>query len=330
MNFIVSLLPVFLFLLFLIFIDSFKLVKVKDVFICILFGVIAAGAAYVLNSNLLPLLSTDILYYSRYAAPVVEEILKVLFLIFLIKKNKIGFIVDGSILGFAIGAGFSSAENMYYLNAISASDLFVWIVRGLGTAIMHGITTSSVAIIVMGYLGRHEKIKTIIYFYGIIVAVVIHSVYNHFFVSPFVSAIVILAVLPLAMSAMFQFNDISLRKWLEVEFDTEARLLEMINKGLFAETKAGKFLLTIKNKFPAEVVIDILCYMKIYLELSIRAKSILLLQEAGFNSEKDPALEDKLKEFKYLQKNIGKTGMLAISPVLRFKRKDLWKINLLK
>ena len=54
------------------------------------------------------------------------------------------------------------------------------------------------------------------------------------------------------------------------------------------------------------------------------------MKEAGFEIEKDSSLDEKLKEFKYLEKSIGKTGLLAISPVFRFKNKDLWKINMLK
>jgi hypothetical protein len=42
-----------------------------------------------------------------------------------------------------------------------------------------------------------------------------------------------------------------------------------------------------------------------------------------------PGLKEKLAELKGLQKNIGKAGMLAISPVLRMGRKELWKLSIL-
>lgn len=330
MRLAVCFLPVFLFLVYLVYIDSFKLVKIKDILACIGSGMLCALAAYFINSRVIAYFDFEMLIYTRYCSPVIEELLKIIFILYLIRKNKIGFMVDGAILGFAIGTGFSTVENLYYFNTLDTSNLFVWVVRGLGTAVMHGGTTSVATIIIMGSSGSSEKKNYSFYIVGIAAAVVIHSIFNHFFVSPLLSSLVILVTLPLIMSFIFQANESSLRKWLEVEFDTEAKIIAMINKGMFSETKAGKYLVTIRSKFSQEVFVDVLCFIKIYLELSIRAKSILLMKEAGFEIEKDIHLDEKLKEFKYLEKSIGKTGLLAISPVFRFKNKDLWKINMLK
>ena len=44
----------------------------------------------------------------------------------------------------------------------------------------------------------------------------------------------------------------------------------------------------------------------------------------------DPDLPVKLMELKSLQKSIGRGGFLAIAPVLRMNRKDLWKLYLLE
>ena len=41
----------------------------------------------------------------------------------------------------------------------------------------------------------------------------------------------------------------------------------------------------------------------------------------------DPIGDSELKE---LEKNIGQTGMFAISPILKIKKKDLWKLSLNK
>ena len=41
-------------------------------------------------------------------------------------------------------------------------------------------------------------------------------------------------------------------------------------------------------------------------------------------------LKKKIEEMEALRKNIGKTGELAISPVLRRSTRDLWQFYLLK
>ena len=71
-------------------------------------------------------------------------------------------------------------------------------------------------------------------------------------------------------------------------------------------------------------------YIRIYLELSVKAKSILLMREAGFEPERGREVEEKLNELRFLERSVGKTGLLAIAPMLRMDRKSLWKINMLK
>jgi RsiW-degrading membrane proteinase PrsW (M82 family) len=324
MNILISLFPVILFLFFLVYLDSFKLVKKTAIFSCFLWGLLSAAAAYFINNYLLDLLKLEIPVYSRYISPWLEEILKASFLFVIIYKGKTGFMIDSAILGFAIGTGFAFMENIYYLNALQTDNLAVWIVRGFGTAVMHGGTTAVFGIMA---IQTQDKIKLKNLLFGYLLAVLIHGLYNQFFILPVVSALAIFFALPIIIISIFQQNENSLKKWLEIEFDTEVQIIKMIKDGMFAETKIGKYVLSIKSRFTAEVVLDMLCYIRIYIELSIRAKSNLLLKESGFPVKKDPEISEKLKELNFLQRNIGKTGILAISPILRMNKKDVWKLN---
>mgnify|MGYP007065672436 FL=1 len=74
---------------------------------------------------------------------------------------------------------------------------------------------------------------------------------------------------------------------------------------------------------------DILCFLRIHLELSTRAKGILLMKSAGFSPEYDPEIAERFEELKYLKNNIGSTGMLALHPLLRWSSRDLWQFNML-
>ena len=71
--------------------------------------------------------------------------------------HRIGFLVDAAIYGFAVGAGFALAENLYYLHLAAEAGMGTWIVRGFGTALMHGGTTALFA--VMG-LARSSARRT--------------------------------------------------------------------------------------------------------------------------------------------------------------------------
>jgi hypothetical protein len=69
--------------------------------------------------------------------------------------------------------------------------------------------------------------------------------------------------------------------------------------------------------------------LRLHLELSIRAKGILLMREAGFKPPDEPEIEEKFRELKYLEKSIGKTGLLAASPIFNMSDRDIWQLSLL-
>jgi hypothetical protein len=77
------------------------------------------------------------------------------------------------------------------------------------------------------------------------------------------------------------------------------------------------------------VLADILCYLRLHVELAMRAKSLLLMREAGFEVAPDEDTRRRFDELRYLEKSIGATGKLAVMPLLRTSSRDLWQLQLL-
>jgi len=325
----VSLFPAFIFLIVLIFLDSFKLVKLRSVILTIILGCIISGICFVINSVGLQALALDFSTYSRYIAPIIEELFKAIYIVYLIRSNNIGFMVDGAIFGFAIGAGFAFIENIYYLQSLTNVSLFVWIIRGFGTAIMHAGTTATFAIISKNLADRKSMEKIHIFLPALAVSVIFHSFFNHFFLHPLIFTVINLSVLPLVLIIIFNQSEKGTRNWLGIGFDTDQELLNMITGGNIVETKIGKYLSSLKRRFPGEIIADMLCLLRIHLELSIRAKGILLMREAGFKIEIAPDIKETFDELKYLEKSLGKTGLMAISPLLHTSSRDLWELHML-
>ena len=190
---LVGLLPVCCFLGALVFLDSYKLVSLRWVLGAIGLGCIAGLSSYPLNVGARDLLDIEFLTLTRYVAPFIEEALKGLIVVFLIRRNRIGFPVDAAIFGFGIGAGFAIFENLYYLRAMPDLVLGTWIVRGFGTAIMHGGATAIFAIATHTLMGQHPARGLVLAFPGFLVAVVAHSVYNHFFLLTIINTLLVVA-----------------------------------------------------------------------------------------------------------------------------------------
>lgn len=330
MEIIFSFLPVLLFLFILYRLDSFKLVKVKMLVMCLLWGMLATFLVYYTNNWLREQLGLKFEDFSRYGAPLTEEIFKVALVVYLISRKKIGFSVDAAIYGFAAGAGFSLAENVFYLLVMNTeTGMMVWLLRGFGTAMMHGGCTALFAMIIMDGINRNKPLVLAI-FPGLIAAFLIHSVFNHFFLNPFLQTALIFIVLPLVFVVVFQRSNSVLQNWLEIEFNSEVEMLRMIRQGKISHTKAGDYLISLKQHFSPEVLVDLLCYFSLYLELSIKAKRNLMLKENGFPLIEEADIMEKLLEIKMLRKQVGKLGELALQPLVRMNHRELWKLNLLK
>lgn len=326
----ISILPVFAFLVVLIVLDSYKLAHPRSIILVLLYGSCAALLSFFANNYIFELLKIDTLLYTRYVSPVIEEVSKALLLFYLLKSKKIGFLVDGAIFGFAVGTGFAFAENLFYLQTLESQNVLLWIIRGFGTAIMHGGTTAIFAVFVKTRLDRTASDKFYYYLYGLIIAIVIHSFFNHFILPAIVITLMQLIILPSIFILIYNKSEYILREWLEIGLDVDAWLLEQINSGQFSTTKPGNYLSTLKDKFPGTDIADMLCYLRLYLELAIRAKGLLLMKEAGFSASDDPEIREKITEMQYLEKTIGKTGKLALTPLIHPSTQDLWQLEVIR
>ncbi len=325
-----GLLPVLLFLVALVYLDSYKLVGMRTVLAVIAAGALAAVAAWMINGFLMQAVDSDYRSFSRYVSPVSEELLKALIIIYLFRTSRIGFLVDGAIMGFAVGAGFAVAENFYYLSTVNEGQTGVWIVRGFGTAIMHGGVAAIFAVLAQALTERQMKANALRYLPGLLVAIGLHSVFNHFILPPIVMTAAVLLILPAILYIVFQRSAAHLHEWLELDFDADTHLLQQINAGQFQETRTGRFLGDLRSKFEGPVVVDMLCYLRLYTELALRAKGVLLMRENGLDVPVGERTREKFAELEYLENSIGKTGILAMRPFLHMTRKDLWQLNVLE
>ncbi len=326
---VLGLLPVCCFLAALVYLDSYKLTPMPWVLASIGLGCATAILSYPINLVGLGWLAIDFTTYTRYAAPLVEEALKAFIVVALIRRNRIGFLVDAAIYGFAVGAGFAIFENLFYLQRLPDTQLGTWIVRGFGTAIMHGGATAIFAIVSHTLAGQKLTRGRAIFVPGFAVAVILHSVFNHFFFTPIVNTLVVLASLPIVLTVIFQQSEKSVSDWLGMGFDADTELLELINSGEFSTSKVGMYLHSLKEKFEGPIVVDLLCYLRLHTELSIRAKGLLMMRESGFMDKAGEETRAKLEELNFLESSIGTTGKLAIKPFLRMSQKDLWQFYML-
>ena len=330
MSSLVALLPVTAFLVLLVLFDSFKLVPRLMLLRALVAGAAAALLVLVAHDWLAGALGLSPQAFSRYVAPVTEETLKTLCLLYPLWRRQIGFLVDAAIIGFAIGAGFALVENIHYVWTLAETRIWVWIARGFGTAIFHATTTAIVAITAKSLANRHPDRGLLVVVPGWAAAIALHSAFNHTLFSPALAAAILLLVLPLIVLAVFDQSERRTREWVGDGLDLDVELLELVRSPHFGTTRLARYLTELKAHFPGPVVADMFCLLQLDLELAIRAKGMLMARQAGLEVPADGTIRNRLDERAYLQRAIGKTGLLALRPLQMTNERDEWHQYLLK
>jgi RsiW-degrading membrane proteinase PrsW (M82 family) len=327
---VLSLVPVFLFLVALFALDSFKLVRASNLLRVIVTGAVIAVGCLLLARLVIASGFCDATTYIRFIAPPLEEAAKGLVIVYLIRTRRIGFMVDSAILGFATGAGFATVENIHYLSAVSDANLLLWGVRGFGTAVLHGGATAIMGIVSKLLADLRGSERPLVFLPGLGIAVVSHALFNSFYLSPVVFTLALVSAFPVLVIAVFARSERLLREWLEVGLGSDVDLLDMLRSGEVKDTRVGRYVRTLRDRFPGEVLGDMLCYLQMSVELKIKAKGRLLMQEVGFTPAPDPTIGDLFRELTFLERSIGPTGKLALAPFLHWSPRDLWGLRMLK
>ena len=219
-----ALVPVLILLTLFVWLDAFKLMSFGEILLLLVLGGVAALAAYPISGRMIDTLPIGFNFYSRYIAPWIEEALKAIVMIALFRMNRIGYKLDAVVSGFAIGAGFSVVENILYLMIFPDYGAGTWLVRGLGTAVMHGTTLALLAAIAHELAERESReaagnfnFNLLWFLPGYLVAVAIHTAFNHFPDRPLLAMMGAAIFAPIAIMAIFHFGTAEAQGWLVAE-----------------------------------------------------------------------------------------------------------------
>lgn len=337
MLFAVSLIPIIVYIIFIYKIDHFALISIKRLLLLALIGMLTALACFglfLLTDRVISGKSADIIH------PVIEELVKSIPLLILAFRKRIAFFIDSVICGAAVGGGFSFLENIFYLVLGDSVDLSTGLFRGLEVALIHMGCSAIIAAGMMMVVRQTERkrsrmpmstndiIKTTALF---VVALAFHIFHNTFQFTPIMQFFWVLAVM-IGMIAVVYFYDIDMtHRWLDKGLDMQINLLRSIEGGHLLNTPTGTFLESVKELFPPNVYFDIICYVRLQIELSVAAKTRFMLHEVGMDepleANKKELYMSQFVELGELEKNIGPSAKMTIAPIVKLSPADTQALN---
>lgn len=329
MNYIISIIPIVLYLLGIKWMDALSFSNWKRLSACLIAGVLSCCVAYLITHS-------DMWQGGQIAAPLLEETLKALFVIFLAcrgtKGFSIAFFAEAMVYGMAVGAGFAILENVLYVMYHDDITLLHCVIRGCGTALLHMGCTALLATLLVIF---SRKRRPLLFYLQVVLAILfasaIHYLYNLFLIPPFIQLFVTIVAFLVLFMYLYYIEEKLIDKWLDTCISDDIQLLGAIREGQLEGTRAGEYLLSVRDSFRPEVFFDMLVFLQLYLELSIKAKSRIILRDAEMDTPIPPAehREDmkRVEELRTLRSNIGMAGLSVLAPLIHVKNADKWVIN---
>lgn len=317
--------------------DVFNLINLRDISRLLLTGGVVALLGLVANWIAMGSFHGGNGAYVRYVSPVLEESLKAAPIIALFYFNRLGFKLDAAIAGFALGAGFSVIENIWFLFTAADANVSAWLVRGFGTAVMHGSATAIFAVIAHEMTERQAegvaaryRFNALLFLPGLAVAIVIHSTFNHFPDQPLVIMALTMLLAPLTLFFTLARSERATTQWLKADEIAHRQALEDIRAGRFAESESGRAIHDLANRFSPAMSADAFAYLELKTELILRAEELIRASFEAAASDVGEPEREKFGRLDTLEQRLGKPVINAIDSRLGFTRNDLWELGRLR
>lgn len=318
MTYIVSSAPVIVYLIVIKVLDGQSVTKWSKLLECFVWGLLSCVFCFLTVSS-----------------PLIEESVKVLPLFFAFHRGRSVFLSEGVLYGAAVGAGFALLENIFY---ISLGDYFTLgdaIVRGFGTSILHiGCTALSACLTLLLCRGAYKWktwLRILISLFSLVPSFLLHYLYNRFLLPEYIQMAIIILVIMVMILFLYELDNRIISKWLDVCINNDIDLLKSIRDGQLRQTNAGRYLMAARDRFKPEMFFDICVYIGLYLEISVAAKSRMILKEAGMyvplGEDEHKSNMDKITELACLRKQIGTAGLIFLAPIVDSRAVDDWVIN---
>jgi len=191
----------FIYIFFMWLIDIFEREPFRFIISLFMWGIASTTLAFIVNSSLDYVLFyvftlftgeetakiADLFAVTVIVAPIAEECIKGFGLIIIAGHHELDDTYDGILYGFAVGVGFAAAENfLYFTRAFEegqtsvAAFLSHVIYRSIICMLGHGCFTATTGMVIGFFKGRGKfsKYAQFLGFFGLIGAIVLHSIFN--------------------------------------------------------------------------------------------------------------------------------------------------------
>ena len=326
--------PILAFLMKIRLLDNLGLIPFSSTLFLLATGALAILIAVPASGFILQTSQIDFDQYSLTFAPIIEESLKALPIILMFHLNRLGYKIDAGISGLAVGAGFALAESSWIILGQVDANLTTWLIRGLGTALMHGGSTAIFALITHEF--SEWQLETCVseynftpwvYLPGLAVAAITHTLFNLSGAHIWYAVLTTLVTVPLVLYLTFHKNAHATSKWLTEDAEKHRMLLREIQSGAFSKSHDGQAIREAMRTHPDAGFRDAIRYFQTKTQLVLDAEELILGLYVGGNRESTDKESELFAMLDDLEILLGRSYLNAMEPYFRFTRNDIWELE---
>jgi RsiW-degrading membrane proteinase PrsW (M82 family) len=311
--------------------DFYEMGTFRSVILCFVWGGIAFALARFINRGVYFTHLVSSPNIPRYFAPVAEEILKAIILIYLVRRLDFTYFVDGAIYGFAVGIGFAIFENYEYILASPGTGLGVAIARVLSVNLIHASATALVGVTLGLARFKHTVVRLVLLLSGLTAAILLHGVFNNIVTRAIPGPILIYsAVLGFTAVGLIAFLIIrglaEQRRWIEEKLGPADRVTTGEARIVYRLEDVRKLLEPVRGIFGEGKSNQIEQFLIVQARLGILRKTLDKLPDEQLRQDVKQQIADLRVEMDQARRAVGSYAMLYVRNIFPEEASPLWSL----
>lgn len=309
--------------------DLYKTGNFRYILYCFLWGGAAFLGAYFINPAIGDLNQIPWETTARFVAPIVEEIIKALILIYLVRQTHFTYFVDGAIYGFSVGIGFAIFENYQYLLGAPQIALNLAVGRVLSTNLMHA-TASALVGIALGFSRfRRFSGRSFLLAGGWLAAMTVHVAFNNLvtrvssgYLLLYAAGAGFLGALLIAFAIKRGLAEE--KRWIEEMLGEADRVTTREAAVVHRLEDLSRILRPLAERFGPEKASEIERFLRLQARLGILRKTLEKLTDEKMIKAVEAEMETLRLEMDEARRSVGTYSMLYLRNIFPEETSPLW------
>lgn len=297
--------------------DLYQMGAFRTVLLCFAWGALAYFLAAQINPFVYYQGWVSLENLPRYFAPVAEELLKALVLVYLVRRPKFTYFVDGAIYGFAAGMGFAIFENYEYILGAPGQGLGTALARVISVNLMHA-SASAVVGAALG-LARFRRSLGHLGFLlgGLGLAVLLHGLFNNIVTrmtaGPVLLISTVIGLAAVGFIALAIFRGLAEQKtWIEQTLGMADRVTGQEARAVQRLSEAGEILKPLTKLYGEEKAAQVERFLLLQARLGILRKTLEKLPDERLRQAVGRQMDETRAEMDRARKAVGAYTMASV------------------